>query len=118
MPDQLILKTPLVIPERAQQVSNLIQQQLLRIGVNIIVDVEEDRPKYARDVSNNKIGHMAMFDSSPLSTYRVLQAYNRCLAWLHDNPHWLYLYHPKKLYAYHPEIDGVYLDHAGLVRIE
>ena len=73
MPDQLILKTPLVIPERAQQVSNLIQQQLLRIGVNIIVDVEEDRPKYARDVSNNKIGHMAMFDSSPLSTYRVLQ---------------------------------------------
>jgi peptide/nickel transport system substrate-binding protein len=156
MPDQLILKTPLVIPERAQQVSKLIQQQLLRIGINIIIDVEEDRPKYARDVSNKKIGHMAMFDSSPLSTYRVLQekisghrqgtwwqgvkdnmadqliktahqtldirertkAYNRCLAWLHDNPHWLYLYHPNKLYAYLPEVEGVYLDHAGLVRIE
>lgn len=154
MPDQLILRTPLIIPDRAQQVSRLIQQQLSRIGINVIIEVEADRPKYARDVSEKRIGHMAIFDSSPLSTYRVLQekisserqglwwqgvkdteadqlietahrtvdarerseVYERCLSWLHDNPHWLYLYHPTKLYAHRLEVVGVYLNHAGLVK--
>lgn len=73
MPDQLIVRTPLIIPDRAKQVVDIIQQQLVSIGVNVVVEVEEDRPKYARDVSNKLIGHMAIFDSSPLSTYRVLQ---------------------------------------------
>ena len=155
MPDELILRTPLIIPDRAQQVSRLIQQQLSRIGISVIIEVEQDRPKYAQNVSEKRIGHMAVFDSSPLSTYRVLQekisserqglwwqgvketeadqlietahrtvdakeraeAYKRCLSWLHDNPHWLYLYHPTKLYAHRPEVVGVYLDHAGLVRL-
>lgn len=154
MPDQLILRTPLTIPDRAQQVSHLIQQQLSRIGISVIIEVEEDRPKYARDVSEKRIGHMAIFDSSPLSTYRVLQekissetqglwwqgvkdtkadqlietahrtvdareraeSYERCLSWLHDNPHWLYLYHPTKLYAHRPEVVGVHLNHAGLLK--
>ena len=154
MPDELILRTPLIIPDRAQQVSRLIQQQLSRIGISVIIEVEQDRPKYAQNVSEKRIGHMAVFDSSPLSTYRVLQekisserqglwwqgvketeadqlietahrtvdakeraeAYKRCLSWLHDNPHWLYLYHPTKLYAHRPEVVGVYLNHAGLVK--
>ena len=25
------------------------------------------------------------------------QAYNSCLSWLREHPHWLYLYHPVKL---------------------
>jgi peptide/nickel transport system substrate-binding protein len=73
IPDSLRLRTPKVTPDRAVQVSHLVQEQLSRIGVSVEVEVEDDRPKYARDVSQKLIGDMAMFDSSPLSTYRVLR---------------------------------------------
>ena len=155
MPDELVLRTPLIIPDRAPQVALLIRQQLARIGIRVRIDEETDRPKYARDVSQKRIHHMALFDSSPLSTYRVLRekvssevqglwwqgvrdstadqlikaatqpvdeaqrqtAYARCLSWLHENPHWLYLYHPTVLYAHRPGVVGVYVDHAGIIRM-
>ena len=155
MPDELVLRTPLVIPDRAPQVAALIKEHLSRIGVRVRIEEESDRPKYARDTSQKRIGHMALFDSSPLSTYRVLQekissqtqglwwqgvtdskadqlvdaahltvdngkrreAYSRCLSWLHDNPHWLYLYHPVKLFAHRTELSGIEVDHAGLIRL-
>ena len=155
MPDELILRTPLVIPDRAPLVAHLIREQLDRIGIRVRIEEEEDRPKYARDVSKKHIGHMALFDSSPLSTYRVLQekisskmqglwwqgvqddtadqlilaahklsstceramAYSRGLSWLHDHPHWLYLYQPAKLYAHRPEVLGVGMNHAGLLTL-
>lgn len=71
--DSLVLRTPLVTPDRALQVSHLIQEQLSWIGLSVEVEVEDDRPRYARDVSRKLIGDMAVFDSSPLSTYRVLR---------------------------------------------
>lgn len=155
MPDELLLRTPLVIPDRAPKVAALIKEQLSRIGIRVRIEEETDRPKYAMDTSQKRIGHIALFDSSPLSTYRVLQekissqtqglwwqgvkdsqadqlidaahltvdngerreAYSRCLSWLHDNPHWLYLYHPIKLYAHRPELSGIDMDHAGLIRL-
>lgn len=73
MPDELILRTPLVLPDRAVEVALLIQEQLDRIGIRVRIEEEADRPKYAQDVSKKHIGHMAIFDSSPLSTYRVLR---------------------------------------------
>ena len=155
MPDELLLRTPLVIPDRAPQVAALIKEQLARIGIRVRIEEETDRPKYAMDTSQKRIGHIALFDSSPLSTYRVLQekissrtqglwwqgvtdgkadrlidaahltvdngkrreAYSRCLSWLHHNPHWLYLYHPIKLFAHRPELSGIDMDHAGLLRL-
>jgi peptide/nickel transport system substrate-binding protein len=155
VPDKLLLRTPLVSPDRALRVSRLVQQQLSWIGLSVEVEVESDRPKYARDVSEKRIGDMAVFDSSPLSTYRVLQekissekqglwwqgvaeeeadrlieaarrtvsreqrraSYERCLRWLHHNPPWLYLYHPTRLYAHRREKPGVFVDHAGLLRV-
>ncbi|MCY3900692.1 MAG: ABC transporter substrate-binding protein [Caldilineaceae bacterium] len=155
MPDELLLRTPLVIPDRAPQVAALIKEQFARIGIPVRIEEETDRPKYAMDTSRKRIGHIALFDSSPLSTYRVLQekissqtqglwwqgvkdsqadqlidaahltvdngerreAYSRCLSWLHDNPHWLYLYHPIRLYAHRPELSGIDMDHAGLIRL-
>ena len=155
MPEELVLRTPLVIPDRAPQVAAMIQEQLSRIGIRVRIGSEADRPKYAKDTSQKHIGHLALFDSSPLSTYRVLQekissqtqglwwqgvkdskadqligaahlsvdhnkrseAYSRCLSWLNQNPHWLYLYHPVKLYAHRAELSGVEIDHAGLIRI-
>ncbi|MYH62800.1 MAG: hypothetical protein F4148_13955 [Caldilineaceae bacterium SB0675_bin_29] len=155
MPDELLLRTPLVIPDRAPQVAALIKEQLARIGIPVRIEEETDRPKYAMDTSQKRIGHIALFDSSPLSTYRVLQekissqtqglwwqgvedskadrlidaahltidngrrreTYSRCLSWLHDNPHWLYLYHPIKLFAHRPNLSGIDMDHAGLLRL-
>ena len=155
MPQELVLRTPLVIPDRAPQVAVMIQEQLSRIGIRVRIEKEEDRPKYAMDTSQKRIGHLALFDSSPLSTYRVLQekissqtqglwwqgvtdskadqqisaahlsvdpykrkeAYSRCLSWLNENPHWLYLYHPVKLYAHRAQLSGIELDHAGLIRL-
>ncbi len=155
MPDELTLRTPLIVPDRAPQVARLIQEQLGRLGVRVRIEEETDRPKYARDTSRKRIGHMALFDSSPLSTYRVLRekvssrvegtwwqgvkdskaderieaahlsiegearqdAYNRCLTWLHENPHWLYLYHPVKLYAHRKGLPGIEVDHAGIIRL-
>ena len=73
MPDELLLRTPLVIPDRAPQVAALIKEQLARIGIPVRIEEETDRPKYAQDTSRKRIGHIALFDSSPLSTYRVLQ---------------------------------------------
>ena len=72
MPDELTLRTPLIIPDRAPQVASLIQEHLGRLGVRVRIEEETDRPKYAHDTSRKRIGHMALFDSSPLSTYRVL----------------------------------------------
>ena len=155
MPDELLLRTPLVIPDRAPQVAGMIQEQLARIGIRIRIEEEADRPKYARDTSRKRIGHMGIFDSSPLSAYRVLQekvssqsqglwwqgvkdgradqlidaahlsvdrrqrreAYSRCLSWLHENPHWLYLYHPIKLYAHRKQLPGIEMDHAGYLKL-
>lgn len=155
MPEELVLRTPLVIPDRAPQVAEKIQEQLSRIGIRVRIEEETDRPKYALDTSRKRIGHIALFDSSPLSTYRVLQekissqtqglwwqgvtdrkadqligsahlsvehgqrseTYSNCLSWLHQNPHWLYLYHPVKLYAHRAELSGIELDHAGLIRL-
>ncbi len=73
MPEELVLRTPLVIPDRAPQVAALIKEQLACIGIPVHIEEETDRPKYAQDTSQKRIGHMALFDSSPLSTYRVLQ---------------------------------------------
>ena len=155
MPDELILRTPLVIPDRAPLVAHLIKEQLNRIGIRVRIEEEENRPKYARDVSKKHIGHMALFDSSPLSTYRVLRekvssrvqglwwqgveddtadqliqsahellnkrdreaAYARGLSWLHDHPHWLYLYQQTKLYSHRPDVLGVEMNHAGLLNL-
>ncbi|MCY4410829.1 MAG: ABC transporter substrate-binding protein [Caldilineaceae bacterium] len=73
MPEELVLRTPLVIPDRAPQVAAMIQEQLAHIGIHVRIESESDRPKYAMDTSQKRIGHLALFDSSPLSTYRVLQ---------------------------------------------
>ena len=73
MSDELALRAPLVIPDRAPQVARLIQEQLGRLGLRVHIEEETDRPKYARDTSRKRIGHLALFDSSPLSTYRVLR---------------------------------------------
>lgn len=72
MPAELHLRTPTYMPERALRTSQVVAGQLARVGIKVRIEVVEDRPEYARQVGAKQIGHMALFDSSPHSTCRVL----------------------------------------------
>ncbi len=152
---ELLLRTPLHMPERAPQISERIAQDLARLGIAVRIETEADRPEYARQVGRGQIGDLAIFDSSPASTFRVLndkisssvqgqwwqgfhdpalepmiadanrtmgtesraQAYARCLRRLHDNPPWLYLFHPVEAFAARPDAPPMSLDHRGVLTI-
>jgi peptide/nickel transport system substrate-binding protein len=155
MPDELVLRTPEYMPDRAPEVSRAVADQLGALGIRVRIEIGTDRPQYARDVGSKKIGHMALFDSTPLSSYRVLQekisgrhqgvwwqgvkddvvdrlievahgaigtasraaAYAHCLTWLHNHPHWLYLYHPVEFYAHRRGLESVTMTHGGQLRL-
>lgn len=152
---ELVLRTPLHMPERAAEVTAMVQQALAAVGVTARIERQTDRPEYAREIGRKQMGDVAIFDSSPHSTYRVLNdkvssatrgvwwqghddpqletlilnanhalghaaravAYGRCLARLHANPPWLYLFNPVEIAAARPGLDGVSLNHKGLLLI-
>jgi peptide/nickel transport system substrate-binding protein len=153
--EEILIRTPTHMPERAGEVSRMVADQLAASGVAARIEVEQDRPLYARQVAAKRIGQMAIFDSSPHSTFRVLddkisattrglwwqghddaqlqplieaanrtpdhaaraQAYARCLRRLHENPPWLYLFHPVEVFAARPGTPGLALDHRGALQL-
>lgn len=68
----LVLRTPLEMPERAREMTEFVAESLARVGVSSRIDAQADRPGYAREVGRGVIGDVAIFDSSPASTFRVL----------------------------------------------
>lgn len=70
--DEIVIRTPEYMPEKALEVSEIVRDSLARVGVRARLDVQKDRPEYAREVGRKAIGDMAIFDSSPHSTFRVL----------------------------------------------
>lgn len=71
-PSGITLRTPLYMPERAPQISAFVAEALEAVGLSVSIETESDRPEYARQVGRKEMGDMAIFDSSPQSTYRVL----------------------------------------------
>jgi len=71
-PRDLLMRTPNFLPERAPAISRFVADALERIGFRVAIEVEADRPEYARQVGRKRIGDLAIFDSSPNSTFRVL----------------------------------------------
>jgi peptide/nickel transport system substrate-binding protein len=69
---EIALRTPLYMPERAPEISGFVAAALEEVGLKVSVETEADRPDYARQVGRKAMGDMAIFDSSPQSTYRVL----------------------------------------------
>lgn len=150
---EILIRTPLLMPEKAPLVSAMVARNLADAGLPARIEVEQDRPDYARQVGRGQIGDMAIFDSSPASTFRVLNdkvssavrgqwwqghddpvlepmiaeanrtvddaaralAYARCLCRLHENPPWLYLYHPVEAFAARPGTVPLVLDHRGVL---
>lgn len=147
------LRTPTFMPEHALQISLFIKNSLEAIGLHVNLDVVEDRPDYARQIGRKEIGDIALFDSSPHSTFRVLNDkissrtrgiwwqgydnsalessitraneclcsseralnYANCLSYLQTDPPWLYLAHPNSICAARHDIDGLSMNHKGLI---
>ena len=68
----LHLRTPLTLPEKAREITQAVADALGRCGVATRIEEQPDRPEYAREVGRKVIGDVAIFDSSPHSTFRVL----------------------------------------------
>ncbi len=68
----LHLRTPLAMPDRAREITQAIADALGRVGLATSIEEQPDRPEYAREVGRKAIGDAAIFDSSPHSTFRVL----------------------------------------------
>ena len=69
----LTLDSPTSLPNEAVRLSEALADQLIRIGVEINIVYTEDRELYANKVRRKDIHDMCIFDSSPLSTFRVLK---------------------------------------------
>ncbi|MBS1095781.1 ABC transporter substrate-binding protein [Gluconobacter wancherniae] len=70
--EELVLCSPTYMPEHALKIANFIQDSLQQVGLKVRVDVDDDRPAYARKIGCKEMGDIAIFDSSPHSTFRIL----------------------------------------------
>ena len=71
-PREVVLRSPTYMPERAPEVAAFIAEAWRDVGFETRVEIAEDRPQYARDIGEKRMGDAAIFDSSPHSTFRVL----------------------------------------------
>lgn len=70
---ELVIRTPSYMPHKAEQICAMIAHDLAAAGVPARIETEPRRGDYAHQVGRGQIGDMAVFDSTPASTYRVLQ---------------------------------------------
>ncbi|KAL6704495.1 hypothetical protein ACN47E_008124 [Coniothyrium glycines] len=69
----ILLRTPTYMPEHAEKISKFVAAGLEAVGLTVKFEVETNRPEYARSIGLRKeIGDLALFDSTPNSTFRVL----------------------------------------------
>lgn len=70
---KLVLDVPTTLPDEAPHLARCMAEQYARIGISAEIKEFTDRPDYANMVRAKKIDDACCFDSSPLSTYRVLR---------------------------------------------
>lgn len=63
---------PTRLPDEAQALVKTVEAQLAELGVRFQVHLEGDRTHYANQVRLKQIHDLCVFDSSPMSTFRVL----------------------------------------------
>jgi peptide/nickel transport system substrate-binding protein len=69
----LVFDIPTTHPDEAQRLAEIAARQLAAVGVTVQVKTFDDRPAYAEMVKAKRIDDACCFDSSPLSTWRVLR---------------------------------------------
>jgi peptide/nickel transport system substrate-binding protein len=70
---QLTLDIPTSMPDEAPHLAQVMFQQFARVGITTKVNAISDRPKYADMARNKQIHDACCFDSTPLSSFRVLR---------------------------------------------
>lgn len=63
---------PTRLPDESVRLTSHLADQLAQIGVTLDITYHEDREAYAHMVRRKEIRDLAVFDSSPMSTFRVL----------------------------------------------
>lgn len=70
---EITVDIPTSLPDEAPALAAGMAEQWERIGVHAVVRQHENREQYAETVRSKAIGDAACFDSSPLSSFRVLR---------------------------------------------
>ncbi|MCG6122634.1 MAG: ABC transporter substrate-binding protein [Microvirga sp.] len=70
---RLTLDCPTSMPDEAPALAACLAERVAPAGISIDVRIHEDRAAYARLVSSGEAGDLCVFDSSPLSTFRILR---------------------------------------------
>ena len=69
----LTLDVPTSLPDEAPELARLMIDSYQQVGLNVTMVEYTDRPAYANKVRAKDIHDAACFDSSPLSTFRILR---------------------------------------------
>jgi peptide/nickel transport system substrate-binding protein len=70
---RLVLDVPTRLPDEAPRLVRLMAEQYAKVDITTEIKEFTDRPGYAEMVRAKQIDDACCFDSSPLSTYRVLR---------------------------------------------
>lgn len=70
---KLTIDIPTSMPDEGLDIGEMMKEHYGRIGVDVDVISYTDRAAYAEMVRDKKIHDMCCFDSSPISTFRVLR---------------------------------------------
>ena len=68
----LHIDCPTRLPDEAEALTNALGAQLSQVGITLQRHVIADRTAYAEAVRDKQIHDLCIFDSSPMSTFRVL----------------------------------------------
>jgi len=63
---------PTRLPDEAQRLTAALAAQLADVGITLNIHIHREREEYAHMIRRKEIRDMCVFDSSPMSTYRVL----------------------------------------------
>jgi peptide/nickel transport system substrate-binding protein len=69
----LVVDVPTSLPDEAVALGRSLQEHYAQLGISVTLREFNHRPAYAEMVRNKQIDDASCFDSSPLSTYRVLR---------------------------------------------
>ena len=70
---KLVFDIPAVMPDEAPRLAQLMAGQLGEAGISVEIVEHADRAAYSEMVREKRIHDACCFDSSPLSTFRVLR---------------------------------------------
>lgn len=68
----LVADTPTSLPAEAEALTAAVAAQLAEVGVGLTIQRWPDREGYAHRVRRSEVADLCVFDSSPMSTFRVL----------------------------------------------